>query len=414
MNFEKQEIAVIGGGAAGFFTAFTCAKNFPQHRVTIYEKSNKLLSKVRVSGGGRCNVTHACTDIQELVKNYPRGEKQLINAFARFSVADTIQWFEEQGVRLKTEEDGRMFPVTDNSETIVNCLMEEAEKFQVKIILNAELVKLSKNNGNKFELTFKNENKIMVDKVLIAAGGHPKAETLSFLHETGHELISPVPSLFTFNMPGDPVKELMGVSVPLATLQVVGSKLVSSGPLLITHWGMSGPAVLKLSALAARDLAGKNYQFDLTVCWITEKNTELLQKKLVNIKKELGSKEVYLRCPFDLPKRLWRFLLLKLSFPETVHWADLSNEQVRKLARVLTQDHYNVHGKTTFKEEFVTCGGVSLRDVDFRTMESKKCTGIYFAGEVLDIDALTGGYNFQAAWTTGYLAGMNIGKQESV
>ncbi len=409
MSLPKKEIAIIGGGAAGFFAAVTCAKNFPQHRVTIYEKSNKLLTKVRVSGGGRCNVTHACFDVKQLVKNYPRGEKQLMNAFSRFSTTDTINWFEERGVELKTESDGRMFPVTDNSATIVNCLMNEAEKYNVQIVPNAEIIRLSKTAGEKFELTFRDNQIIHVDKIIVAAGGHPKEESLHWLKETGHELVSPVPSLFTFNIPKNPVVELMGVSVPSATVKIGGTHHLSSGPLLITHWGMSGPAVLKLSSMAARDLAEKKYEFGIIVSWLENFNPEQLQNELMNFKTELNSKLVYNHCPLDLPKRLWMYLLDKISVPETHRWADLSKEQIRKLVSVLLQDNYQVRGKTTFKEEFVTCGGVSLFDVDFKTMESKKCKGVHFAGEVLDIDAVTGGFNFQSAWTTGYIAGMNIG-----
>ena len=410
MTLMKKEIAIIGGGAAGFFAAVTCAAKYPEHCVTIYEKSNKLLSKVRVSGGGRCNVTHACFDIQQLIKNYPRGGKQLINAFARFSTVDTVQWFEDRGVELKTESDGRMFPVTNNSETIVNCLMDEAEANRVRIIMNAELVKLTKNAEEKFQLTFRNGNNVIADKILIAAGGHPKQESLKWLIPLGHELIPPVPSLFTLNMPKDPIADLMGISVPNAGLQIENTKYTSSGPLLITHWGMSGPAVLKLSSIAARVLSDSNYDFNLFVRWIENYNQDQLQKFLIDKKSEFGSKHICNFSPFDLPKRLWMFLLWKTAIPETMRWADLSKELIKKLSLVLIKDVYHVRGKTTFKEEFVTCGGISLNDVDFRTMESKRCSGIFFAGEVLDIDALTGGFNFQSAWTTGFIAGTAMGQ----
>jgi predicted Rossmann fold flavoprotein len=406
----KQEIAIIGGGAAGFFAAVNCAKNFPQHRVTIYEKSAKLLSKVRVSGGGRCNVTHSCFEITQLVKNYPRGEKNLINAFARFSVSNTIGWFEDRGVKLKTEQDGRMFPVTDNSQTIVDCLLEEAKKFNVNIVTNAEVKKFSKDEENKFHLIFNDGNTIVANKVLIASGGYPKTESFNWLRETGHDIVPPVPSLFTFNIPGNRIVELMGVSVSPVRLRIGGTKHLVYGPVLITHWGLSGPAVLKLSSIAARELAEKKYDFELLVSWITDYDAEQVQRMLPSLKKELGSKQMYNHCPFEFPKRLWMFLLNKINIAETLRWADLSNEQARNLARCLTHDIYKISGKTTFKEEFVTCGGVSLRDVDMKTMESKKCPGLYFAGEVLDIDAVTGGFNFQAAWTGGYIAGTNMGK----
>ncbi len=406
----SQQIAIIGGGAAGFFAAVNCAKKFPQHHVTIYEKSNKLLSKVRVSGGGRCNVTHSCFEITQLVKNYPRGEKNLINAFARFSVSNTIQWFEERGVKLKTEEDGRMFPVTNNSQTIVDCLVDEAKKNHIDIVTNAEVIQFSKNAEEKFELAFSGGKIIVADKVLIASGGYPKAESFNWLRETGHEIISPVPSLFTFNIPNDPVVELMGVSVSPARVRIGGTKYLVYAPLLVTHWGMSGPAVLKLSSMAARELAAKNYEFEIIVSWTTEYNPEQLQRILPSLKMELGAKQIYNHCPFELPKRLWMFLLNKATIPEALRWADLSSEQIRNLVRCLTHDLYKVKGKTTFKEEFVTCGGVSLQDVNMKTLESKKCPGLFFAGEVLDVDAITGGFNFQAAWTTGFIAGTGIGK----
>ncbi|MCX6292407.1 MAG: NAD(P)/FAD-dependent oxidoreductase [Bacteroidetes bacterium] len=409
MENEKQEIAVIGGGAAGFFAAITCAENFPGHVVTIYEKGNKLLSKVRVSGGGRCNVTHACFDIKQLVGYYPRGEKQLINAFSRFGPADTVKWFEERGVELTTEDDGRMFPVTNRSETIVNCFLLEAERLKVRIVTGAELIALSKRE-EKFELIFQSGTHVTADKILIAAGGHPKSEHLQWLRETGHELVSSVPSLFTFNIPGNKITGLMGVSVSPVALKIEGTKMQSEGPLLITHWGMSGPAVLKMSSVAARLLAEKNYEFKLVVSWLMNDHADDLYNEISSLKNESSSKLMHAQCPFDLPKRLWNFMLQKAGIAETLRWADLSKEQMKKLTETLIHDGYDVRGKTTFKDEFVTCGGVSLNDVDFRTMESKKCKGIYFAGEVLDVDALTGGFNFQAAWTTGYLAGSNIGQ----
>jgi len=409
MSAPRQEIAIIGGGAAGFFAAVNCARSFPQHHVTIYEKSAKLLSKVRVSGGGRCNVTHSCFEITDLVKNYPRGEKNLINAFARFSVSNTISWFEERGVKLKTEEDGRMFPVTNNSETIINCLMAEAGKFHVDIVTRAEVTRFAKNTEEKFVISFDDGKIIIADKLLIASGGYPKAESFNWLRETGHEIISPVPSLFTFNIPGDPVVNLMGVSVSSARLRIEGSKHLVEGPLLVTHWGMSGPAVLKLSSMAARDLAEKKYEFNLIVSWVADDNGENVRQVFHTLKRDSGPRVIYSHSPFEMPKRLWMFLLNKINIGETARWADLSNEQVKNLVRCLTNDVYKIKGKTTFKEEFVTCGGVSLRDVDMKTMESKKCPGLYFAGEVLDIDAITGGFNFQAAWSTGFLAGMNMG-----
>jgi predicted Rossmann fold flavoprotein len=404
---NQKHVAVIGGGAAGFFAAITCAEKFPDVQVTIYEKSNKLLSKVKISGGGRCNVTHACFNNRELVKNYPRGEKQLMNAFARFTTTDVIQWFESRNVKLKTEDDGRMFPVTDRSQTIVDCLMNEAQRLHVAIECNAELMNLKKNAAGKFELTFRN-NIHIADRVIVAAGGYPKQESFSWLRETGHHIVSPFPSLFTFNIPGNAVTSLMGVSVQEAEVSISNTNFTSTGPLLITHWGMSGPAVLKLSSMSARVLAEKNYHCSIRVNWIPGMYADEMVEEINRVKTEWKTKPVSV-SPFQIPKRLWFHLLEKSSIKESLRWADVSKEQMKKIVQHLSGDEYNVKGKTTFKEEFVTCGGVALDEVDFRSMESKKCKGLFFAGEVLDIDAFTGGFNFQAAWTTGYIAGDHNG-----
>ncbi len=412
IKYESKHIAIIGGGAAGFFAAVNCAEMYPQHSITIFEKSNKLLSKVRVSGGGRCNVTHACFDVHLLAKNYPRGEKQLKSVFSRFMTTDTINWFAERGVQLKTETDGRMFPTTDSSQTIIDCLMCEADKHRVKIEMNAGVLCLEKKETGKIELTFRNDKKEMFDAVLIASGGNANPSGFEWLTESGHVIVSPVPSLFTFNMPKNPITKLMGVAVEKARIKILQTNFINEGPLLITHWGMSGPAILKLSAQAARALAEMKYNFRIQINWLTEMKEDALRSELLQLKKDNSVKLIFNSNEFNLPKRLWYFLLNKSSITENLQWAQLTKEQLNKLLNALLYDEYRVSGKTTFKEEFVTCGGVSLNDVDFKSMESKKMKGLYFAGEVLDIDAVTGGFNFQAAWSTGYVAADAMGRNE--
>ncbi|CAN5364525.1 NAD(P)/FAD-dependent oxidoreductase [soil metagenome] len=413
-EIANKHIAIIGGGAAGFFAAVNCAEMYPQHSITIFEKGSKLLSKVRVSGGGRCNVTHACFDIQLLAKNYPRGEKQLKSVFSRFMTNNTIEWFAERGVQLKAEADGRMFPVTDSSQTIIDCLMREADLHKVKIEMNADVLRLEKKENGKIELTFRYEDRRLFDAVLIASGGSANEAGFDWLKETGHTIVSPVPSLFTFNMPKNPVTELMGVAVEWARIKILQTKYTNEGPLLITHWGMSGPAILKLSAQAARTLSEVKYNFKIQICWLKDKKEDEMRSLLQRIKKDAATKMINNTNEFGLPKRLWYFLLYKSGIEENTQWAQLSKEQLNKLLNNLLYDEYAVSGKTTFKEEFVTCGGVSLNDVDFKSMESKKMKGLYFAGEVLDIDAVTGGFNFQAAWSTGFVAAGSMGKEEQI
>ncbi len=407
---NQKQIAIIGGGAAGFFAAVNCGEMYPQHSITIFEKGSKLLSKVRVSGGGRCNVTHACFDIHLLAKNYPRGEKQLKSAFSRFMTNDTIAWFAERGVELKTEADGRMFPVSDSSQTIIDCLMREADKHQVKIEMSADVLRIEKKENGKIELTFRYDDRHEFDAVLIASGGSANEAGFDWLKEIGHEIIPPVPSLFTFNMPKNPVTQLMGVAVEWARIKILQTNFSAEGPLLITHWGMSGPGILKLSAQAARTLAEMKYNFKIQICWLKEMKEEELRSQFQQLKKVFAIKTISNTNEFGLPKRLWYFLLNKSGIEENIQWAQLSKEQLNKLLNNLLYDEYAVSGKTTFKEEFVTCGGVSLNDVDFKTMESKRMKGLYFAGEVLDIDAVTGGFNFQAAWSTGFVAAMSMGQ----
>ena len=400
---KSLTVAVIGGGAAGFFAAISCKAHNLQASVTLYEKSDKLLAKVKVSGGGRCNVTHACFTISQLSKFYPRGEKQLKKAFAYFNTNDTIKWYEDRGVMLKTEQDGRMFPITDNSQTIINCLMRESEKLGVEIKIQQPILAISKEE-EKFKLTFREGNTI-VDNVIIASGGSPKKEGFDWLEKLGHKIETPVPSLFTFNMPNEPIKSLMGVSAEKVSVRVVGTNLKSEGPLLITHWGMSGPAILKLSAWGARILNELAYNFKIQVNWLGDINEDAA-REILNKEAELHPKrKVSNMESFTLPNRLFLFLLAKLDInPDTTIEA-LGKKNKNRLLNTLVNDEYSVEGKTTFKEEFVTCGGVSLSNISMDTMESKVCPGMYFAGEVLDIDGVTGGFNFQAAWTTGFIAG---------
>ena len=400
---NKKKLVVIGGGAAGFFCAVNAARLNPQLEVIILEKSNKLLGKVRISGGGRCNVTHACYSIAEMIKKYPRGSSFLKKAFHHFFTADTIAWFEERGVKLKTEPDGRMFPVTDSSQTIIDCLMKEANRYGVEILMNREVVKLATVNG-KWPVFLKTQEAIEADLICIASGGYPRPIQYDWVIKTGHHIEEPVPSLFTFNMPGNDITALMGVSVENVTVKIMGTKLSEDGPLLITHWGMSGPAVLKLSAWGARELAKCNWQFTITINWVPEFNENSLRIKFQKLRFELASQKIINRNPFALPNRLWEYLVKKSGVKEELRWADLPAAAQNKLIKNLCAGQYAVNGKTTFKEEFVTAGGVALNEIDFNTMQSKKHPGLFFAGEIIDVDGITGGFNFQNAWTTGWIA----------
>lgn len=400
-----MKVAIIGGGAAGFFAAVHAKKNHPTADVTIFEKSKKLLAKVKISGGGRCNVTNGCTDIKVLHKAYPRGGKKLKRAFRTFSTPDTMEWFESRGVRLVIQEDNCVFPVSQSSQTIIDCLMMEANILGVEIE-DSHGVKTIKRVGEQLELGFgaKHPAKLM-DKVIVATGGSPKRSGLEWLEALGHKIADPVPSLFTFNMPDEPIKKLMGIVVEKALVSIQGTKLKGDGPLLITHWGMSGPAILKLSAFGARILSEMNYECKAQVNWVNEVNNELVLSELKQIVATQGNKILANYRPYLLPERLWHFLLEKSDLPLKKRWNELGKKGLNKLVTILTNDVYAVRGKTTFKEEFVTCGGVSLESIDFKTMQSRVCPNLYFAGEVMDIDGITGGYNFQSAWTTGFIAG---------
>ncbi|MGQ0828942.1 MAG: NAD(P)/FAD-dependent oxidoreductase [Bacteroidota bacterium] len=404
---NSKYIIVVGGGAAGFFAAINAAQLHKNCTVTILEKNSKLLSKVRVSGGGRCNITHACFDNGALVKNYPRGEKELRNAFGRFTTTDTINWFEQRGVKLKTEADGRMFPVTDQSQTIIDCLMHEAERAGVKIKMNVDILEIQKTE-DQFLLKSNIGITFTCDKLIIATGGNPKEAAYDWLKKLGHTIIKPVPSLFTFNIPNNPITQLMGVSVPHAKVRITNAKIETEGPLLITHWGLSGPAILKVSAWGARQLNELDYNFTAIINWLPKYTEEKLRIEFIEQRNENPTKLMLNNCPVELPKRLWEFLLKKADIPDTTRWADLPKKNANVLINTIINDEYNVAGKTTFKEEFVTCGGISLKEINFTTMQSKIMAGLYFAGEILDIDGITGGFNFQNAWSTGWVAAQNI------
>ena len=406
---NKKHLVVIGGGAAGFFCAINAAKMNPALAITIVEKSNKLLSKVKVSGGGRCNVTHACFSIAEMIKKYPRGASFLKKAFHQFFTTDTIEWFKERGVELKTESDGRMFPVTNSSQTIIDCLLKESNKYGVKIIMNAEVKKWTATKAEKqFELLFADNKIIAADFICIASGGYPKPVQFEWLKNSVHNIDDPVPSLFTFNMPGNTITALMGVTVENAIVKIGGTKLVQQGPLLITHWGMSGPAIIKLSAWGARELALCNWQFKICVNWLPLFNENTLRDKLQQLRFELATQKVNNRNPFLLPGRLWEYLLQQSGINVDLRWADLPAKEQNKLIKNLCVQEFDVKGKTTFKEEFVTSGGIQLSEIDFNTMQSKKIPGLFFAGEVINVDGVTGGFNFQNAWTTGFIAAKAI------
>lgn len=404
---NSKTLVVIGGGAAGFFCAVNAARMNSQLKVVLLEKSNKLLSKVKVSGGGRCNVTHACFDMKDMSLHYPRGEHFVRKAFHQFFTTDTIEWFESRGVKLKTEADGRMFPVTDSSQTIIDCLMREANRYGVEILMNREVEKLKLENG-KWKVWLKNNQDLLADFVCVASGGFPKLSLFDWLKETGHSIVEPVPSLFTFNIPKHPLNELMGVSVTNAAIKIQQTKLKNSGPLLITHWGLSGPCVLKLSAWGAKELQQLNYYFTISVNWLGDAKEEEVRNKIQGTRVESASKKISNTNLFQLPNRLWHYLLNASEINEDMRWADLPAKAQNKLIQFLINQELQVAGKTTFKEEFVTAGGVSLKEIDPNTMQSKLHKGLFFAGEIMDVDGVTGGFNFQHAWTSGYVAAKAI------
>lgn len=408
---EGLDVIIIGGGAAGYFSAINLAENSPDLKVAILERGKEVLTKVKISGGGRCNVTHAQFDPKELSTNYPRGEKEMLGPFHSFMTGDTIAWFEARGIALKIEEDGRMFPVTDSSQTIIDCFTSEANKLGVSV-LKGHSVKSFQWEREKWVVRT-SEGEFHSNKLIVATGSNPKIWKL--LEAINHTIVSPVPSLFTFNITDTRIQELPGVST-LATVAILdrndSTLLTSEGPLLVTHWGMSGPAILKLSAWGARLLEPLNYRFKIKVNWLYEQDTE----EVINCLKELrlkNARQTVKKYPqFDLPKRLWQNLVLASNITETTTWAELTNHAIQLLANELTCGFYNVEGKSTFKEEFVTAGGIDLKEVNFKTFESRIHQNLYFAGEVLNIDAITGGFNFQNAWTSGFLVAKAISKSD--
>lgn len=409
----SKKLVVIGGGAAGFFCAVNAARMHPGLEVVILEKSSKVLSKVKVSGGGRCNVSHACNSISDMVAHYPRGASFLKKAFHHFFVKDTIHWFLQRGVELKTEKDGRMFPVTNDSQTIIDCLIREANQYHVSLQLNAEVKQITKDETNKFVIALNGDRKITADFVCVACGGYSKLSQFQWLEALGHSIEPPVPSLFTFNMPGNTITSLMGITVENAMVKIAGTKLQQQGAVLITHWGLSGPAILKLSAWGAIALAQQQYRFTAIVNWIPNYNEQTLKEKLLELRFSIASQKIYNRNPFGLPSRLWEYLLQETGIGADIRWADLPAKEQNKLIKTLCNHEFAVNGKTTFKEEFVTAGGIRLDEIDVNTMESKKQPGLFFGGEIMNVDGVTGGFNFQHAWTSGWLAAKGVMSYES-
>jgi hypothetical protein len=400
---QNFDILIVGGGAAGFFTAINIVEKNPSLKVAILERGSEVLNKVRISGGGRCNVTHACFEPNELVKFYPRGEKELRGPFHQFCSGDTVEWFEKHGVELKIEADGRMFPISNSSQTIIDCFMDATKKMGISVLTNQSVQSIFKKDSH-WKVETQSET-YLSEKLILATGSNPKIWEM--LQNFGHAIVSPVPSLFTFNIKDPRIAALPGVSAQVS-VKVNSTKLESSGPLLITHWGMSGPAILKLSAWGARILHDKNYQFSISINWLNDIDSDDAEIILKEIKLEHAKKAVSKKSPFELTNRLWESLVMASGIDAETKWADLSKNQLQKLSHQLTNGLFQVNGKSTFKEEFVTAGGVDLKEINFKTMESKLHENLYFAGEVVNIDAVTGGYNFQNAWTSGFIVANSI------
>lgn len=406
---KSFDIAIVGGGASGFFAALRAAECMPGARIIILEKSVRFLSKVRVSGGGRCNVTHNCDHISKLVQHYPRGGNSLKKLFGFFKVNDTIEWFAQRGVQMKTEADGRMFPVSNSSQTIIDCFLEEAERLKVSLQTGFTVQQIVPEEDG-FSLQSGRGEVVKAGRVLIAVGGYAKAEGYQWLTALGHSLVPPVPSLFTFNSPGNPIRELAGLSVPLAQVRIETTKLQYEGPVLITHWGFSGPAVLKLSAYGADWIHSQNYRFAIQIRWVVEPQEEKLRQQLQSYLQAHPKRLIHGHPLFELPQRLWQHLCRQAEISQELRWLEITKKGLNKLIEGLYRDRHMVEGKTTFKEEFVTCGGIPLQELSLPSMESKIVPGLFFAGEVLNIDGITGGFNFQNAWTTGWLAGSALGE----
>ncbi len=410
---NKTKVIVIGGGAAGFFGAIHCGITHPNWEIILLEATTSPLAKVKISGGGRCNVTHHCFDAAELVKFYPRGGKALRGAFTRFQPKDTVAWYEARGVKLKTESDGRIFPITDNSQTIIDCLLKAATDAGVKIYTGTP-VKWVEKKSDKFEVILKKGNTLICDYLLITTGSNPLG--YRWANALGHTIISPVPSLFTFKIPDPRLEELSGISVNHVNAILYQNekvKIKQNGAILITHWGFSGPCILKLSAWGARIMKENNYKMSLSINWLPKYNKETLREYFLEVKSRIPRKKIIGSIPLaliNLPKRLWQSLVIAVGIPPEKSWAELSKKELNRLASELTQGCFQIQGRGVFKEEFVTCGGVNLKEVNFKTMESKICPGLFFAGEILDIDGVTGGFNFQNAWTTSWLAGEGMGR----
>ncbi|MEY2631152.1 MAG: hypothetical protein RLZZ469_2050 [Bacteroidota bacterium] len=400
---SKYDIIIVGGGAAGFFTAINIAEQIPKLKIAILERGKNVLEKVRISGGGRCNVTHACFVPNDLVKFYPRGEKELRGPFHQFCSGDTIEWFEKRGVELKIEDDGRMFPTSDSSQTIIDCFLGLTQKLKIEVLTGQSVQSLF--HGENYWKVETNHETFSCQKLVMTTGSNPKIWDL--LQTMNHTIIPPVPSLFTFNIKDARIKDLMGVSA-FATVKVKDTKLEAAGPLLITHWGMSGPGILRLSAWGARLLAEKNYQFVLEVNWLNDVAFEEAMETLKELKQEHAKKVVSKKSPFEFPNRLWESLVLASGIGNETKWADLSKKQLTDLTNQLTKAQFQVNGKSTFKEEFVTAGGIDLREINFKTMQSKLHENLFFAGEIVNIDAITGGFNFQNAWTSGFIVANGI------
>ncbi|WP_134355991.1 BaiN/RdsA family NAD(P)/FAD-dependent oxidoreductase [Flavobacterium psychrophilum] len=410
---SKYDIIIVGGGAAGFFAAINIVENSPKTKVCILERGQEVLTKVRISGGGRCNVTHACFVPNDLVKFYPRGEKELRGPFHQFCSGDTIDWFEKHGVELKIEDDGRMFPTSNSSQTIIDCFLTATKKLGIDVLTGQSVQSVFKSDA--FWKVETNHETFACKKIIMTTGSNPKIWDM--LQNLGHSVVEPVPSLFTFNIKDTRIKDLMGLSA-LASVKVKnstrgkaeqsGAKLEASGPLLITHWGMSGPGILRLSAWGARELANKKYQFAILVNWLNDKTVEEVATILRALKLEHSKKTVSKKSPFGIPNRLWESIVLASQIDVEVKWADLTKNQLANLTHQLTNAEFQVNGKSTFKEEFVTAGGIDLKEINFKTMESKILPNLYFAGEIVNIDAITGGFNFQNAWTSGFIVANSV------
>jgi len=408
---DRVRVIVIGGGAAGFFGAIACAEANPDAQVTLLEAAPEPLGKVRISGGGRCNVTHHCFDPALLVQHYPRGGKALRGAFTRFQPQDTVAWYQRRGVRLKTEADGRMFPTTDDSQTVIDCLQAEARRVGVTVRTKTAVTQVDRDEMG-FAVTLRSQDILRGDHLLLATGSSPQGHRIA--RALGHTVVPPVPSLFTFTVPDKALRELAGIAVDPVTVKLTvadAKPLTQTGPLLITHWGLSGPAVLKLSAWGARDLQAAQYRGAVQVNWRPDLSAEQIRQQLQAARTDAPKRAIANHCPFDFPKRLWRYWVQQAGLDDTILWANLPKKALNTLVNSIHSGTFDLQGKGVFKDEFVTCGGIKLSEVNFKTMESRRCPGLFLAGEVLDIDGVTGGFNFQSAWTTGWLAGQAIAQK---